>query len=167
LHFSGQAVGGCTNLFWQTADEVNVKEFVIEKSENGISFVPAGTKASAGDGDHRYAYTDCSLHTGIVYYRLKIEDHDGKYSYSTVVKIKFSGSTIRLFPNPATNSVRLWFNDISLLNTKVMVTDAGGRLVMQAVMTSQPHSLDISRLSPGVYLLQFSDGTTLTLLKNN
>lgn len=167
LNFSGHAAGGCTNLIWQTADEVNVKEFIIEKSADGISFVPEGTKASAGDGDHRYAYTDCSLHTGIVYYRLKIEDHDGKFSYSAIVKIKVNGSGVLLFPNPATNKIYLSFNDISLLNTKVRVTDAGGRLVMQEVITSRPHLLDISRLSPGVYLLQFSDGTTLTLLKNN
>lgn len=167
LDFSGKAAGGCAQLYWQTADEVNVKEFVMERSTDGISFVPAGTIASAGDGDHRYTYTDCSLYTGIVYYRLKIEDLDGKFSYSSIVKIKVSGSTVRLFPNPATDKVHLSFNDLSLLNTRVRVTDAGGRLVMQEVITSQPHSLDISRLSPGAYLLQFSDGTTLTLLKNN
>lgn len=165
INFSGQAAGGCTQLNWQTADEVNVKVFVIEKSADGISFVPEGTKASAGDGDHRYGYTDCSFPTGIVYYRLKTVDHDGKFSYSSVIRIQFTGSIVRLFPNPARNSVRLWFNDISLLNTKVRVTDAGGRLILQDVISSQPYLLDISRLIPGVYQLQFSDGTTLLLLK--
>ncbi len=165
VNFSGRNAAACNELSWQTSDELNVNMFVIEKSTDGVSFVAAGSVSSAGNGSHHYQYADCSAQADIMYYRLKMTDRDGRFTYSAVIRIKADRAVVSIIPNPASDKVRLLFNDLSLLNTNVTITDAAGRPMLQELITSQSQLLDISRLPGGVYLLQFRNGTAVKLLK--
>ena len=166
LNFSATAISGSNKLLWQTANEVNTKEFEIEKSSDGISFYLIGFKAAAGGGNNQYQYNDFSLTSGKTFYRLKMIDSDGLYSYSPIVKVDNTQTiTISISPNPANDILRISSGDISLLNTIVKVTDAGGRLVIQRVINSLPHSFNIEKLPQGLYQLHFTNGTILKMMK--
>lgn len=166
LDFSGRNSDDCNLLQWQTADEVNVKEFSIEKSSNATDFSAIGTQAAIGSGNNTYSFSDCALAPGIAYYRLKMIDQDGQYKFSPVIKINTPREgDLTVFPNPAKDRTRISFANPAMLNTGLKVIDATGKLVMQAVLTSQSYLLDISALTPGMYLLRFSDGTGRWLLK--
>ena len=75
-------------LKWATAAENNASHFVLQRSENGKSFYDAvvlftdeanrNTKTN-----YRFAdLTNISATTGAVYYRLKMVNQKGKYTYS-------------------------------------------------------------------------------------
>lgn len=166
LDFSVRNHSGCNLLYWQTGEEVNVREFSIEKSSNPTDFSAIGTKAAAGSGNNSYSFRDCAPTHGMAYYRLKMIDNDGQYKFSPVIRINNTAErNLTVFPNPAKDKTHISFLDFSLLNSKVEVLDVSAKLVKQVVLTSYSYVLDITALSPGMYLLRFSDGTTRWLLK--
>ncbi|QGW27527.1 T9SS type A sorting domain-containing protein [Phnomibacter ginsenosidimutans] len=166
LRFSGNSVASCNQLQWQTADERNTKEFLIEKSVDGIAFHSLATRPAAGSGNNQYQYNDCSIASGKTFYRLKLIDNDGRFSYSSILSIDNSARlSLSIHPNPAKDLVLISSSDVSLIKTSVSVTDAAGRLVIQQVIGSFPHSLDIEKLPAGLYHLHFSNGETLKMVK--
>jgi hypothetical protein len=74
---------------WTVADELSVKEYVVERSVDGVSFVAAGTVAyrNNGGGQQTYTFNDAPTlgSNGTVYYRIRQVDIDGKYMISKVV----------------------------------------------------------------------------------
>ncbi|MFL5728206.1 MAG: T9SS type A sorting domain-containing protein, partial [Cytophagaceae bacterium] len=85
-------------LEWATSSELNNKEFEIEKSTDGIHFISIGTIAGHGNSQtpQNYTYLDpVSTETsGIVYYRIKQIDVNGKYTYSVTRSLSLGKNEI-------------------------------------------------------------------------
>ncbi|GIV27827.1 MAG: hypothetical protein KatS3mg027_1641 [Bacteroidia bacterium] len=81
-------------LHWQTATEHNNKEFVVEKSEDGINFTEykkvmgKGTSYTPND----YLVFDNSPYLGENYYRIKQVDFDGTSTYSKIISCSLISS---------------------------------------------------------------------------
>ncbi len=79
-------------LHWNTAREQNFSHFTVEKSLNGNEFSDAGIIFSMDDSDQAraYSFTDKlrAGETGIIYYRLKMVDVDGKTQLSPIKIVK-------------------------------------------------------------------------------
>ncbi len=73
-------------LKWVTVSEENNKEFILEKSNNGVDFISIGSIPAGANSKERqeYSYTDHDVIGTATYYRIKQVDHDGHYSYSTI-----------------------------------------------------------------------------------
>lgn len=165
LDFYLNETNNCNQLSWQSFDEINTKEFVVEKSSDGNMFYPLATMPAAGTGSHLYQYTDC-VTAGQVFYRLRITDRDGMLYYSpTLVSGKNSVVTMQLQPNPARDHILIKTSDRSLLNTIIKVSDAAGRLLLTEKMNSVPYSLPCGQLPAGIYFLQFANGKVLSFIK--
>jgi hypothetical protein len=80
------------SLHWQTLTETNTKAFVIEKSDDAVSYYTAGTVNAAGNSTtlRNYSFTDDhpSYYDRPLYYRLKMIDKDGSFRYSTVLSAR-------------------------------------------------------------------------------
>ena len=84
-------VKGKPTLTWATTSEIATKGFSIENSTdiehfNVIGNISANNKAS------NYTFTDASV-GAIHYYRLKIENKEGCYSYSSIVALNNNVAT--------------------------------------------------------------------------
>jgi hypothetical protein len=95
---------------WVTASEKNNSHFVLERSVNDIkSWVAIGEIAGAINSeipqDYRYTDEKLPLAGGMIYYRLKQVDLEGKYSYGEVIATRVTGinsaTTWRVYPNPS------------------------------------------------------------------
>jgi autotransporter-associated beta strand protein len=166
ISFTGSKQATGNALGWQTANEQNTKRFELERSANGNSFARIATITAAGAGSHRYSHTDAATQHGTVWYRLKMIDTDGKFSYSPVVIIQpTANDAITLFPNPAKNLVNLSIGNRNLLNTTAQVMDAKGALVQTTKLTGYNQQFNVAPLAKGMYLLKFADGTVLRFVK--
>lgn len=88
LYFKGSIVNGKAILAWATAHEVNNKNFVIEKSIDGIHFTQMATiNAKTNSTGNTYSYTD-AVFKNIGYYRLKQVDKEGNTTVYNVVELK-------------------------------------------------------------------------------
>lgn len=163
LDFNGRKQGKEALLNWTTENEINTSHFIIERSFNGFIFSSIGTISSLNrSGVNHYSFTDHSPLDGINFYRLKQVDKDGKFTYSPIVRILFSGygKDLVLYPVPAIDKLNI---DYAGKRNTVYITvyDAAGRQVMNSSMPNQsPLRLNVSTLPAGKYYVQLSDGET-------
>ena len=174
LSFNVKGNGSVNQLSWITSDEVNVSHFEIERSYTGTNFKKIGTvNAHGSQGATSYEYTDGDFLEGYVYYRLKVLDKDGGYSYSMVVRI-YSGTKtkndITVSPNPFRNGIYVAtsFNQSGKLEIKIV--DAKGAVVrkIDGQATSGLNSFTIDKLQDlpaGVYFLEMYRGNEYKKLK--
>ena len=107
-NFSGKLAKDHAVLNWNTEQEENTSSFDIEHSTDGIQFVSVGNVKAAGNSqlNRAYTFTHEKLATGNNYYRLKMNDADGKFTYSPIVKIEWTGGKqgFSVYPNPVTGN---------------------------------------------------------------
>ncbi|MDJ1469514.1 T9SS type A sorting domain-containing protein [Xanthocytophaga flava] len=175
LDFTGKAVEQQVNLNWQTASELNTSYFVVEKSQNGKTFeeVTQVTATGNSSGLQTYQSIDYKPYTGVSYYRLKMVDQDGSYTYSKVIKVNFGVSgalgEITLFPNPGNGDV-IYF---TVNNTDVKIAsihDMLGRMIGYQTSWNAEGTLKVTfseRLAAGTYvaILVAKDGSSSTRFK--
>lgn len=117
-------------LKWITSSELNSSVFEIEtKSSSTTAWKQTGRVQAAGYSSDliEYSYT-VSLETGVNQFRLKQIDKDGKFSYSSVVSIKYyAGNDIHINYNPSTH--QLTVNGMENNTGSVAVYDASGKSV--------------------------------------
>lgn len=96
---------------------------------------------------------------------ISINNNDGDVSNSTITKITLvNGTNIKLYPNPATNVLRV--EGLSpLANTKLSIMDASGKLVQQINIVNQNYTYDIQKLAPGSYYLKIETDNKVSTLK--
>jgi hypothetical protein len=158
LSFQARPRGTVIDLAWSTASERNTDLFEVQRSADNHQFTAIGHMDAAGESLQQldYLFTDPDPLTGANYYRLKLLDLDGTYSYSQV-EVAFmdrgQGARPLLFPNPATELLRVAFHAPMEGPATIRIQDAVGRTVAthQAAMARGANAVDIP-------LLQLADG---------
>jgi extracellular elastinolytic metalloproteinase len=157
LSFEAATAGPSDILTWKTAAEVNVKEFEVQFSTDGREWTTLSAVAARNQAENEYTYTNLQPVTGANYYRLKMKDIDGQFTYSPVriLRRRSEAELFSLVPNPAEQTAHFYFSrdlDVSALT----IYDGTGRAVKQLrlIRGSQQQAVDISRLSPGVYIAE-------------
>jgi hypothetical protein len=159
---------------WKTATESNVNRYEIElaKGNDGYMynrFVKIGEVASRGNSTTPQSYQFRDMEPGkkgVRYYRLKIVDHDGQFSYSPIRPVVFDNDMKwQLYPNPSDGLFTLAFqvNEGDFLKTRVFdingktikETDTRGEGFMQKLVID----LRGAAYAPGIYLLEAGNGT--------
>ncbi len=144
-------------LAWTTSQEVNTKEFVVERSLDGVRYEVLAMVAARGNSTVplNYAAIDAHPVQGNNYYRLKTVDADGKTTLSNVVKLNFAkGFTISLSPNPATAYVLV---NIAGTQRPVMMQliNAAGKLIKTATVGNGLNRIEVNGLAKGLYAVRF------------
>jgi hypothetical protein len=160
------------NLDWVTTNEVNTKDFLVERSYDGKVFSTIGTVTSLNKaGLNSYSFVDGNPYIGSSYYRLKQQDLDGKYKFSAIVAVNNKSEfSLFAYPNPTTDQLNLLHEDASVI-AKISVIGLDGRTLtsLYPSLGSTKTSLDVSNLKAGYYLVVFENGTdksTLKFIKN-
>ena len=152
LSFQAQNTKNGNLLTWQTASEVNSSHFDIERSLNGTIFQKIDEVKAQGKAAN-YQYLDKTPLSGTTYYRLKTHDVDDKTDYSKIISVSLnSGSKVKIYPNPAQNSLTIDLGDIK--QATIQLTDVLGRVVLQKEGQSDQVIFDMSNLESGVYLTE-------------
>ena len=164
--FNASLINNQASLVWNTANEVNVNGYSIEKSNNGKDFNAIGFVAAKNASSASYSYNDV-LASGVNYYRLKITDKDASIKYSSIVAINNKQSTkLEVYPNPVTNTATLTHEIATTKATIKVVTGDGKNVYTQNLQAgSTQTSFDVSKLLKGNYVVVFENGTTRTSLQ--
>jgi len=165
LTFSGSLQNDNSALLqWKTANELNTAHFIIERSTDASNFVAIGKVISKGSAttETPYAYTDVDAGiqpTTTLYYRLKVVDNNGQYSYSKVVSIILTKNiNVFLFPNPVKHTLNIQINGSVSSPIVMQVSDMNGRIVHVERRTISSSAatvtLDVKQWKPQVYVLK-------------
>lgn len=158
--FSGIANECNAVLQWKTSAEQNADKFIIEQSMNGLSFVPVAESKSANNPIGFSYQMPVPQPNSIRYYRLKMMDKDGKFSYSPIIMVRTNcGSTdyMTVFPSPVSANVTVSFQTAYKGQATLQVMNAVGQqlagIKIQVSSTVNTINLDMSNYVPGLYLL--------------
>ncbi len=167
ISFSGEIRNNQTILNWKTANEINNKHFIIERSANGNTFESIGTVTTGLVINNNYSFTDSKPGTGTQFYRLRQVDQDGRATFSKIVTVKYLKdiSGIKIFPTVATTEVNFNLSAAAATTIEVNIYDVTGKKMMQANKTistgANQQSVEVAPLQAGLYYLQIknSNGT--------
>jgi uncharacterized delta-60 repeat protein len=157
-------------LQWQTSSEEGVKQFVIERSNDGKSFKAIGTVAAAGNSaiTKKYSFADQSPFTSTSnYYRLLMQDADGNFKYSKTLIIKFDGqlsTEMKVYPSIVKDLLQVQLPDGLNGNIGIQIIDMNGRVLRRNNIAGDGNALnttmDVSTLIKGVYIIKATAGNT-------
>ena len=157
LSLTGTATNSGILLQWKTSNEINTAFFDIEKSTDGIDFNAMGKvyASSINSVENTYRYLEKNLPNGIYYFRLKMVDKDGRFTYSPVISVTLRNTKQLLVYPTVTNS----FINITLGNEIYLYNSAGS--FMKRIYNGLNN---ISDLPNGLYILRNSE-TSVKIIK--
>jgi hypothetical protein len=124
---------GLPQLEWQVYAETAMKEYIVERSADGIAFNYAGKINVTGNSTVavNYSWTDKELLGGKIFYRVKAVKLNGEAKYSNVVSLEMRGSAgFLIYPNPVTGrSVIMQVNIAGSGDYCLQLFDAAGRRI--------------------------------------
>ena len=138
---------------WSVSTEVNTAYYTIQRSINGKDFENVGKVIATNVSS--YSFTDMPpAESKVLYYRLKINDRDGRVAYSDIkqVIVQQKASNVSVYPNPAKNFIMIKGNNISKIN----IIDNVGKMVMSknglnTIATENKVNINVA---DGIYMLQ-------------
>lgn len=159
LSFNATSKNNNVILDWQTSNEDNTSHFDIERSADGINFSSIRNMNAAGNRTFtkNYTYTDNNPINGTNFYRLKMVDVDGDFTYSNIVTVNndVTQNTFKIFPNPATNILYIQTSGENE-NAVIQIVDLLGRKIQEQKIVLAGNtslSLDISNLPKSIYTI--------------
>ncbi|MFC4231379.1 T9SS type A sorting domain-containing protein [Parasediminibacterium paludis] len=143
-------------LNWQVSNEVNLNTYIVERSNNGSSFLEITSVNAINVAG--YNYTDGHPLLGKNYYRLKLLNQDGSFSYSSVELVDIANqSSMQLFPNPAKDLLEVRFTKLTADIATLRLLNYTGQAVKTVIagnVNQANISLSLEGLASGLYSLQ-------------
>lgn len=158
-----QGVGQDWNLIWNHYEGFSYSNYEIYRGYSPDTMTLLTSIASNSN-----SYTDQTANPGNIYYQIVAINPDGcnpskstEYASSksnistnnTTSLNENKASLFTVFPNPTTNSFTITSEKV--INSNFRIMDGQGREVLTGTMNGQEHTMDISILSKGVYLVVF------------
>lgn len=136
-------------LNWRSASEVNANKYIIEYSESGNEFKQVGSVTASGENTEYHFQHNPDF--GRAFYRLRMVDKDGKFSYSNICSLTFTKeSELVLTPNPAYDFIKISNAGGEIKRLEIISTN--GSLIK--TVNGFNNRLKVRDLIPGVYFLK-------------
>lgn len=154
-------------IVWSISQEINALKYEIERSKNGNQFEKIGEKiAMFNNAAGTYSFADKTPIAGVNYYRLKMLENDGTYTYSKIATAKSTcdvgNKSVSFYPNPTINkTVNVTVN--SMFGGTVMVNfiSLTGQVVKKEKIILNIGDtykvLKLNEFSKGIYLVRVTD----------
>ena len=167
-----------TTLNWECEDQIDFSHFEIERKTPNSNFTPIGTRVAINSsGRLSYSFIDnvSGANENAFFYRLKMVDIDGKYTYSKTILVRKQErylTGISMSPNPVSNigDATIRFNAITNSVVTLRILDMSGKIVhsQKRAVTAGINSVYIDRsptLTPGTYTIQLINEDQMDALK--
>jgi hypothetical protein len=167
-------------LRWITSEEINADKFTIEQSKDGLNYTPVASVNALGNMQGSSYSLLVTQPTDKAYYRLKMIDKNGSYTYSPI-KLCTTNCSIKeymsIYPNPVISNVnvQLSFETAYQGKATLIITNAQGQQVMnrteQISKGANKIVIEIDRIAAGTYYIKLIDvdgeviGTVQKLIK--
>lgn len=169
ISFDVTGAKGEPNLLkWKTAEETKSKEFQVEKSRDARKWNTIGTVSTVNKGVYvaEYQLYDSEIWSGTTYYRLKMVDLDGSFSYSKIRSISGDKSSKGVvFPNPIApaSGQKLRFDEAPSQIQKIEFVTISGSLAHK-IDYPDTNEVSVDQLAKGLYVVKlvFQNGQILT-----
>ncbi|TDH28927.1 T9SS type A sorting domain-containing protein [Segetibacter sp. 3557_3] len=156
--FTGTLVKSSVYCQWKTEQEQGTNYYQVERSFSGTNYEQVGKVASIKNSlENAYSFIDELGFTSaeLVYYRLKMVDQDGRFTYSKVISVRLPKRiSISVSPNPANGFTQIKGNNLANV---ILLNNAGKVVLNRKVINGTTCIINTSTLAKGLYLVRVSD----------
>jgi hypothetical protein len=172
IDFNGNRSDSKTiRLAWTTASEYDTKEFDVEWSDDARNFSDIADLPAANYSTQlrQYNFVDNGRVNTNNYYRLKMVDNDGKFTYSRIIEIAALPAVgeILAFPNPFIKNLQLQVQSLQNKTVEFNLTDAScKRIASKSFSLIKGNNLvnwDLPNLPAGNYFISSVGGIFKTV----
>lgn len=163
LSFTARPVNNQVLTQWQVADEQNLKQYEVEHSADNLSFKKVGTVTAANKTAYDFRHTEPV--NGKNFYRLRMVDNDGSFTYSVVRLVNFEkGVLVNVYPNPVSDKLNVVINRQDNKPATIRLINNLGQQLLSKTFSGSTE-VDMKLLPAGMYVLQVNDGTETKTIK--
>ncbi|MBX9784919.1 MAG: T9SS type A sorting domain-containing protein [Chitinophagaceae bacterium] len=165
INWRAAAVNNAAIIDWAIENDLEVSDYSVERSTDGIRFSSVGKISSKQTASaFSYSFTDASPLQGWNYYRIRINDKTGSFAYTDIKRLQFNNpSFVKLYPIPTLDVLNVQLETDPLPGSSLQITDAGGRIVYQTNTVQRIMQLNVSRFTAGAYYVRYiSNGNVQT-----
>lgn len=161
--FTGKYENGISVLNWNASSQTDLNSYDIQRSNDGISFNNIGNvKAIKTSSGNSYNFIDKLPNAGLNYYRLKMNETTGYFTYGNIVALNalFKGIKVNtVYPNPFRNQIKVAISSENAEPVTIRITDDAGRLLKVNRVITQKGSNeflfnDLESLKAGLYIIE-------------
>ena len=160
LSFTAAIQNTVTELKWQTTGQ-SISFFKIERSRDGKKFATIGNQSSLMNNSFQqnYSFRDKELLKGTNFYRLKIVETGGSFTYSKIIAVRSNdnSTTTKIFPNPATDLILLQIPSSQKESIAIQIRDVNNNIIKSEIISSAgttiSTSINVALLQKGSYFL--------------
>ncbi|MBI3233372.1 MAG: T9SS type A sorting domain-containing protein [Bacteroidetes bacterium] len=161
---------------WSVANEYDVKEYEVYKSEDGVNFKFVTRLSSNGNSVSKVIYTAVDQEgftsdASINYYKVKQIDYTGVSTESKICTLSknkelFNTYKFIMKPNPTSSEVTIQLDGSIEPNSLLKIVDVSGKTLIEAKYTEMNQTIDVSHLKAGVYVVKiYINGQTIAAEK--
>ncbi len=155
------------NIQWQVTNEINVKEYTVQISNNGIDFKNACTITA--NNTTNYNCITAVAYSTKQYVRIMQTDKDGKINYSKIIILipQKEKNEFVVYPNPAIDFTTISFSK-KAQRRNVQLLHASGAVVWEQVLVNNNNvqiDIQLQKLAAGVYVLKIVSDTEISTQK--
>ena len=165
ISFTAKESLNSVKLAWQTTDEVNLKNYVLQH-RRGNDFQDIYTVAANNKpGVFNYNYTHLNPTAGTNYYRLVGVDFDGSKQTSNPIPVTVTlGNEVTVYPNPVTQK------NISVSGVikgdVIRILNIQGQVVFTKTASgNQVEEINVQNIQAGTYILSIENSGRITSTK--
>lgn len=154
---TAKKAGNGVQLNWGVGEESNVEKYEVERSINARDFIKVGEVAATHNSS--YSFLDNQPINGLSFYRVRNVDIDGKYKYSSIVRMNLNRIIeLKAYPQPASDQITVEHSKAA--NGRLMLTTAAGQIIktIEVVPETSQTPVSLANLGKGLYMLRFDDG---------
>ncbi len=165
-----QAANGAIQLDWQVGTDDPFISMDVERSLDGVRFISIDLQEDENPTlePKKYQYLDEEAPAGKLYYRLRLIEPSGEYTYSPIRSVDHSSADqtlIRFYPNPIRPDgvLQIEAENLGRGAVNLEIYNGLGALVDQVQLEegAQQWTYPTSNLSKGLYYLKFSNDNRL------
>lgn len=162
-------------LKWSASSDVTSDFFEIEKSIDAAYFTGIGKViVKQSSVTNNYIFIDDKLNNSscpqIVFYRLKIYDKNGNFTYSEIKSVKIKANfTVLIYPVPVTGILNILITIPKAETVTFEIINSQGKTVLsgnsQFLSGSSTYHMNVSLLTKGIYFLNIKINEKLTTFR--
>lgn len=164
LNVDAAVINDVPQITWLVSTQVNVKQYIVEKSNDGVVFTTVQMVAAKLQNSLSilYTVTDELATNGSNFYRIKSIDRDGRITVSkaVVVTVNTIKQAVVVYPNPIVNkTIFVKMINIEQGDYTAIVTNTQGQLICKTTFIHQKNNAQHRFTVPnntiaGMYYLQ-------------
>jgi len=144
---------------WVAATPIrNAEKFEVEHSTDGRNWIKLSQITIAQTMQENYQFMHQLIPAGNLYYRIKQVNQNGSWDYSKTVMLlnELKENKYVIFPNPATNFIRISVPYYADGKTNIEIYDAAGRKIISRTMIDSNEEINTGNFPNGTYLLKLT-----------